>query len=107
MTLTENLELKSNGHRLDTSEEAFGELRDSSYLAGDGEALRTRMQEDGYLYMRGCLDRDEVLAARREIVSRLAAEGLFDPATDPMDAIICPGRDSTFRPDLTKGNAPL
>jgi hypothetical protein len=107
MILTENSNLTSCKHRLDTSEEAFGELRDSSYLAGNGEALRVRMEEDGYLFMRGYLKRDEVLSARREIVSRLAAEGVLEPGADPMDAIICKDRVSTFRPDLTKDNAPL
>lgn len=107
MNLTENLQLKSTGYRLDTSEAAFGELRDSSYLAGDGESLRTRMKEDGYLYMRGYFRRDDVMAARREIVNRLAAEGLLEAGTDPMDAIIRKGGDSAFRPDLTTNNAPL
>jgi Phytanoyl-CoA dioxygenase (PhyH) len=107
MTLTQNLHLASNGHRLDTSESAFGELRDSGYLAGDGEALRTRLQEDGYLYLRGYLRREEVLAARREIVGRLNAEGLLEPGTDPMAALIRKGSTSTFRPDLMKDNAPL
>jgi hypothetical protein len=107
MILTQNLHLKSNGVQLDTTEEAFGELRDSSYLAGDAESLRARMEEDGYLFMRGCLNRDEVLAARGEVVRRLAAEGFLAPGTDPMDAIIRKDVESTFRPDLTENNAPL
>jgi hypothetical protein len=107
MILTQNLHLKSNGVQLDTTEEAFGELRDSSYLAGDADSLRARMEEDGYLFMRGCLNRDEVLAARGEVVRRLAAEGFLAPGTDPMDAIIRKDAESTFRPDLTENNAPL
>jgi ectoine hydroxylase-related dioxygenase (phytanoyl-CoA dioxygenase family) len=92
---------------LDTSEEAFGELRDSAYLVGDAEALRARMQEDGYLFVRGLLKREDVMAARKVIVERLAAEGLLQPGTDPMEAIIRPGGESTFRADLTKDNPPL
>jgi hypothetical protein len=107
MTLIDNLHLTSSGHRLDTSESAFGELRDSSYLAGNGESLRERMKEDGYLFMRGYFRRDDVMDARREIVGRLAAEGLFEPGTDAMDAIIRKGGDSTFRADLALNNAPL
>ncbi len=104
MTFTQNLNLTSIGCRLDTSPEAFGELRDSSYLAGDGEALRTRMAEDGYLFLRGYLKRDEVLAARREIVERMAKEGALEPGTAPMDAILAKGRDIVFpsRPDDAK-----
>ena len=87
MQLAENLALTSVGHRLDTSEHNFGELRDSSYLLSDAEALRTQVQEDGYLFLRGFFRRDDVLAVRREFVSRLAALGNLEPGTDPMDAI--------------------
>jgi len=107
MNATENLVIKSTGRPLDTSAEAFGELRDSGYLAGDAESLRSRMEEDGYLFLRGFFKREEVLAARAEIVGRLSAEGLLKPGSDPMEAIIRPGAESSFRPDLTTGNAPL
>ena len=107
MAFTQDIHLTSAGERLDTSPESLGELRDSSNLAGDGESLRERLAEDGYLFLRGYLKRDEVLAARREIVERLAAEGVLEPGTDPMDAIICRDRKSSFRPDLTAENAPL
>lgn len=107
MDLTQNIYLTSVGHRLDTREEAFGELRDSSYLAGDGEGLRARMEEDGYLFLRGYFERDDVLAARREIVHRLAEEGALEPGTAPMEAILAKDRKSSFRPDLTAQNAPL
>ena len=107
MNLVENFPVLSSGRQLDTSEAAFGELRDSSYLVGDAEALRMRMQEDGYLFMRGFFKRDDVLSARKVIVDRLAAEGKLEPGTDPMEAIIKTGGDSYFRPDLTKDNEPL
>lgn len=107
MNLTEYPHLTSSGHRMDTSEQAFGELRDSCYLAGDGESLQARMKEDGYLFLRGYFRRDDVLAARREIVERLVAEGVLEPGSDPMDAIIRKDLKSSFRPDLTTNNAPL
>jgi ectoine hydroxylase-related dioxygenase (phytanoyl-CoA dioxygenase family) len=107
MKLTSHRSLTSCGRALDMSEEAFGELRDSSYLAEDGAGLRARMQEDGYLFLRGFFRREDVLAARQEIVNRLAAEGLLAPGSDPMDALIRQDANSAFRPDLTKDNAPL
>jgi len=107
MNLVENLTLTSVGHRLDASEEAFGELRDSSYLIGSGESLRDRMSEDGYLFVRGFFRREDVLAARAEIVERLSGEGVLEPGTNPMEVIIRKGSESAFRPDLTKANAPL
>ena len=107
MNLVGNLQLVSVNHRLDTSAEALGELRDSSYLVGDAEALRIRMEEDGYLYLRGFFKREDVMAARAVMVERLAAEGLLQAGTDPMDAIIKTGAESSFRSDLTKANLPL
>jgi len=107
MNIVENSPLTSTGHLLDTSEEAFGELRDSSPLVGNGEGLRNRMREDGYLFIRGFLKREDVMAARSVIVERLAAEGILQPGTDPMEGIIKTGGNSAFRPDLTEANPPL
>jgi hypothetical protein len=107
MNVTETFPLISNGKALDTSDKAFGELRDSSYLIGGGEALRARMQEDGYLYLRGFFKRDDVMAARKVAVDRLMSEGLLEPGTDPMDAIIRKGGVCQFRPDLTQNNPAL
>lgn len=107
MNLVENLSLTSLGRPLDTSGEAFGELRDSAYLVEDAEALRDRMQEDGYLFVRGFFKREDVMAARAVIVGRLAEQGLLEPGTDPMEAIIKTGKDIAFRPDLATKNPPL
>ena len=92
---------------LDTSPEAFGRLRDSADLLGDAEGLRGRMREDGYLFLPGLLDRDEVLDARRIILERLAQQGWLDPAHPVADAVVAPGRHSYFMPDLARDNAPL
>ena len=67
--------------------EPVGELRDSSSLAQQPDALRERMAEDGYLLLRGALDREQVLAARAELCAKLAAVGLLDPSRLPTDAI--------------------
>jgi hypothetical protein len=86
-------ELTSFGHALDLSPQAFGELRRSNDIAHDAFQLRARMAEDGYLYLPGLLDEDQVLAARREITDRLAAGGAIDPGHKPMDAIYGAGGD--------------
>jgi hypothetical protein len=87
MSAVQELPLTSVGHRLDTSAEAFGELRESSFLIGDAEALRNQMDEDGYLFIRGFFKRDDVMEVRRELVARMVKFGLLEPGTDPMDAI--------------------
>jgi hypothetical protein len=108
MNLIANQQLTACGHALDMSEECFGELRESSYLVGDGEALRTRMQEDGYLYLRGFLHRDDVMEARRSIAEQLMAQGYLLPGTDPMECLSNTATEKTrnvFRPDFTQRNA--
>jgi len=63
------------------------ELRDASALLGDARALRERLEEDGYLLLRGFHPREEVLRARRAIVDHLAAAGALAPGTPPEEAV--------------------
>ncbi|MBL8699855.1 MAG: phytanoyl-CoA dioxygenase family protein [Alphaproteobacteria bacterium] len=63
-------------------ESLVGELRDSASLLDAPVELRRRLQEDGYLFLRGALDRDKVLAARREVLARLEAVGEIAPGSD-------------------------
>lgn len=98
--------LYSAGQLLDPSH--MGWLRSSIDLLGKPAALRERMSVEGYLYMPGLLNHDEVWEARREIVRRLAAGNCLKPGTDPMDAIINPDKKgSNFQPELAIGNQPL
>lgn len=54
--------------------------------------LRRRMERDGYLLLRGFADRQAVLAVRRAIVERIAAEGWLAAGSDPPAARIDPRR---------------
>src|SRR6476661_8255502 len=67
--------LTSHGYPLTAIGDEPGELRDSSAIAGDAGALRERIAEDGYLLLRGYLDRAAVTAARRQILAKLASVG--------------------------------
>lgn len=63
--------------------ELMGELRDSSAHRADDAMLIRRMREDGYVFLRGALDRDAVLDAREEVFSRLVDVGeIREPARD-------------------------
>lgn len=53
-------------------ENIIGTLPDSASLLDDSGALQRRMQEDGFLFLKGVLDRDDVLSARSEVFTRLA-----------------------------------
>lgn len=97
-------QLYSYGHALDMTEDKVGLLRDSSDAADDVEELRRRVAADGYLYMKGYLDRDQVLRARASLTSRLAAAGVLDPAFHHEDGVCKPGSGYVFKPEITNNN---
>jgi len=60
-----------------------GEMADSAGLLSDPQALRTRFEDDGYLFLKGVLPRAATLAARREVFKRLVQVGeIAEPAED-------------------------
>lgn len=101
--------MSAQGRELDISPEAFGQLRTSDHLRHDAPALRDRLAQDGYLYLPGYLDPDEVRTARHDIPRRLAAVGRVAPDTDPKEAIPGPERTriTTRRRERRKERAGL
>jgi hypothetical protein len=97
-------QIYSFGHALDMADDKIGLLRDSADAADDVEELRRRFATDGYLYMKGYLDRDEVLAARATLTDGLAAAGVLDPAYPTIDGVCKPGAGYVFKPELTNNN---
>jgi hypothetical protein len=55
------------------------EFRDSKDILSDTEALRERLREDGYLFIRQFHDRNEVLEARKEFLKQLQTMGRLHP----------------------------
>jgi hypothetical protein len=80
----------ARGHRLDTADDAFGWLNPSDDVMDDPAALRARLADDGYLFIPGLLDREEVRAARLELLGVAAAHGALDPAFPLEDGIMRP-----------------
>jgi ectoine hydroxylase-related dioxygenase (phytanoyl-CoA dioxygenase family) len=76
----------------------LGELRDASPLLDDPAALRARLAEDGYLFLKGALDADAVRAARAEVFGRLHA---VDEVRSPPELGIFTGtsRRTELEPD--------
>ena len=99
--------LTASGVPLDTSPERFGSLRSSADVADDPATLWERMAEDGYRCLPGFLDREQVLAARRATMEKLAAVGELAPGTDPMESVARPGSAVKFAPALAHDNEPL
>ena len=81
----------ARGRRLDLAEDRFGWLRPSDALIGDPEALRARLEEDGYLFVPGVLDREAVRAGRMDLLGRVEAQGALDPAYPLEDGVLRPG----------------
>ncbi len=69
---------KCLGYALDTANAAFGWLRPSTDEFHDAAALRRRMREDGYLYLPGFWEREEVAPVRAAILDHLVEEGTID-----------------------------
>jgi ectoine hydroxylase-related dioxygenase (phytanoyl-CoA dioxygenase family) len=69
------------GHRVFSrgKELVFGRdieaLQSADHLLGDAAALRDRLADDGYLLLRGFHPRDEVMAARADLIAALRAGG--------------------------------
>ena len=97
----------SFGHPLDTSEDKFGILRDSSDAATDFAELRRRFDTDGYLYMKGYLDREQVLDARASLTDGLAEAGVLAENYPRIDGVCKPGSGYVFKPELTNNNAKI
>jgi len=89
---------QSCGFALDTGDHSWGELRRSHTELADSERLRSRLREDGYLYIPGFFARDAVMDVRREICSQLEAAGRLDPDYPVMEAVPCPADKSPVYP---------
>jgi hypothetical protein len=99
--------LVAQGRRLDTSPDAFGELRSSADVVGNVGELWARLLDDGYLYLPGFLDRDAVLEARHEVLCRMADAGHLAAGSAPDDALPGPQPDRALLSDIAKESASL
>ena len=86
-------QLYSSGTAIDMSDSAFGVLTESTSLLDDADALRARLDDDGYLFFRGFLDQALIAAAREEILLKYAIIGEIDP-TRPLDDAIYAERNA-------------
>ena len=64
------------------------ELRSSNDILDNVELLRARLQEDGYLLIRGLHDRGRVMAARQDFLSSLQAMQRLQPGSKLEDGVI-------------------
>lgn len=93
----------SCGLALDPGDAAFGELRRSNEVIANTEALRERIRQDGYLYLPGFFEREEVMTVRRELCSQLEAAGKLDPDFPACEAVPCPADKTPAFPRNGRG----
>jgi len=87
-TLGRAASLRSNEYTLDPSPRRLGELVPVPPAErGDRDALWRRLRRDGYLFLKGILDRDKILEFRRSYFSALAPAGLLQPGSQPIEGI--------------------
>ena len=106
------LELTYQGRSLGSSPDDFSPLRRSDDVLHDTGVLHTRMEEDGYLFLPGLLNVDEVRAARLEVMNRLNEVGALDTAYPVIDGVasekeIDPAATGPFMPRMANDNPPL
>jgi hypothetical protein len=98
--------MRSCGHTLDEGEDKLGLLTSTHDALANMDLARERMEQDNYLLLRGLLEKEDVLAARRHILEQLAAEEQLDPSAPLMQGVPRPGAQMTFRPELAQKNNP-
>jgi hypothetical protein len=93
--------------RMSKKELIFGDTivmaRESNDILADTEALRQRIEEDGYLIIRNFHKRDDVMKGRKDIVDYMESQGVLAPGSTLENAIIGPQNRSTrFRDNVVK-----
>ncbi len=75
-------------------------LPDSTGILDDVEALRQRMDEDGFLLIRNFHDREEVMNVRRGILEKLRDQGKLHPDYPLMEGVVNPNPDEVATPSV-------
>ncbi|KAJ5489313.1 hypothetical protein N7539_004203 [Penicillium diatomitis] len=76
-----------------------------SDLALPLEELRRRYHEDGYLFLKQIIPREDVLAARDSYFSSLEPSGILKPGSKPVDGILDPAKSHEDYPGIGAGHA--
>lgn len=81
--------LVSNGYVLDTRPERLGRLQPvPDHERTDRQALRQRLDDNGYLFLKGFFNPQKIQKFREYYFALLAPSGLLQPGSDPAEGII-------------------
>ncbi|CAH0056869.1 unnamed protein product [Clonostachys solani] len=86
------------------SPDQVGELQPSNPSEPMG-VLRAKYDRDGYLFLKGILPREEVLAAREAYFRAMSSTGVLEPGTDPVEGIFNKSADPLDYPNIGAGAA--
>ena len=92
-------DMKYRGRLLGVGLDSLGLLHPSADVVDDRQELWRRMDRDGYLYLPGLLNKEDVLDARRVIMERLAASGVLEPGRPIIEGIA--RADASEMPPMT------
>jgi phytanoyl-CoA hydroxylase len=81
-----------------------GELKHSSPDLPIDE-IRRRYSEDGYIFLKGLLPREDVIKAREEYFKMLSPSGVLKPGTEPVEGIFDAEKDASDFPGIGAGAA--
>ena len=90
--------LQMCGTEMELGGRYLGALRELDEPVSDADALRARLEEDGYVLIRGLHSRDRVLAARRRMLEALDGAGRLDRSHPLMDGVVAdpPGDEEPY-----------
>jgi ectoine hydroxylase-related dioxygenase (phytanoyl-CoA dioxygenase family) len=87
---------KMGQHGMELGGRYLGELRDSTDVLHDVAALKRRLDEHGYLLLRGLQKRENVAAARRTLLENLAANQQIDTSRPLDEGVMAAGGRGAF-----------
>ncbi|MDE0198052.1 MAG: phytanoyl-CoA dioxygenase family protein, partial [Caldilineaceae bacterium] len=90
------MKLTMGKHDLEIGGRYLDELRDSTDIRTDMPALRDRLQDEGYLRIRGLHDRQKVKEARRAVLENLQQAEQLEPGQPLMHGVIAQGKRGKF-----------
>ena len=88
--------LRMNKIEMELGGKYLGLLRDANELIEQPDALKARIEEDGYLFIRGLHDREKVKATRRFLLEKLDENEQLDRSYPLDDAIPAEGKRGMF-----------
>jgi len=97
--------VKIGQRELELGGKYLGMLREANDLLGDPAALRARMEEDGYLLIRGLHDPELVVEARRVVLENLNSNNQLDQTYPLMEGVAAKGAKGLFlggRKEITR-----